>query len=1494
MCLPVQVRTTEMHSLITLALSIIVFQKAIGKCLIKNGDLCDVMQCTDKSGRFYISRSHAEDGSTCFFRCANETFTTWKTCSDGIWSLSDSDGYHSQIRHGYGQLVRTKRGWFGSLFHTISCIGTLGLVCGHRHRDKEPPSVTCPPDIRKDSDDFQDYATVSWMEPMAIDDGHSVRPRRVGLAPGLQFSKGITTISYYVRDSSGNMASCSFNIHVTVPICPDLSDIRDGWYMCHTSFEMRKGTQCKFGCYEGHILRGERSIRCTAFGTWTGRQPTCERVTCDELIAPPGMTLTCTDGNNFRSKCTYRCGEGFDIRPGMTRVRVCTSSGQWRGNIPTCFDILPPVITNCIGAIYGYADRGRDTGRLIWNEPSVSDNFDKMIKLQQTAGPNNYMNNLKAGSYLVTYDATDRAGNKALQCQMKIVMKVLRCPKIYSLPLQTVTCEGGIKFGALCNFTCANGSVINGSSQASCEKDSNGQYVSWRWGSQQPFCEAKRLCEDGLEPPLDGAVACDYWLGGQFCQMLCRKGYDVPVGYRFPEMYVCGVDTGKWTPGSKLPNCARTTSSHQAIVGISMDYYFDGDCTDATVVNTIRQQFIQALNQSSYKDACIINEESCSPSNVEVKCGSQSGKRSTGVTIGFAIEITTKNAFGNHSSAKLNEKIKAWVVKSREGNDSLDIQLDNHTLIVQDVHSDGLQIVCKGQTIPSEASESCVECPPGTFYDEDKQECPLCPTGQYQPAAAQTDCIQCPVGKTTRHKGAKLRKECEVACSPGTYSISGLPPCSLCDVGSYTDRYGSTECSSCPGSRTTIHEGETSETSCADFDLVFSNENGSIVHPLNSNLSRDDSLIVSFWIKMQDDVELGSVLKVIYPGQQLDIALNQSSVNVVLEGIIFKTTSDFSINDTKWHTVVVNVNQSDVLLYVDSAVIGLQYYVHSQSAPSPSANHDPRVVIAEGEFVGSLSQLNIWSQQRDVRYIVRETSYCHSTTQGNILGWKQFETIDDDHVFLQIPSECDDHDDCTTDACNGGTCIDGLNTYSCECPIGLKGDHCEINIDDCADNVCENNSTCVDGIGSYKCLCDLNFKGEFCEIAIVDGEWSVWSNWTTCSTTCGEGTTSRVRLCNSPTPDNGGKDCQGDAIERDMCILDNCTACTNLTTPAHAVLDCLWDTSDDAINCSLSCEDGYDFDHAAKESYRCGQDTFHLWDFQTDDNPYGRLPDCTKKMDANKLEWKYMASYVDLVCDTETKVDIVERKIKKVVYEGTESLTCKRDGSCSLVDIEVTGCPKERVKRSESQSTAGFAADFNCDATKFTSDGCKDVVISVLNEMLAKISIYAFNTQVDGTEYTIMENSSMFGGRSYCRAGMVPVQHYCVPCSRGRFQHGDECEKCTEGTYQGQIGSTTCTHCPEGFTTEGRASQGIEDCFVVIEEPSHHVPAWVYGLPIGLCVGVAVLFIMAIILWRRKNRKGKQKRELKDLADFVCRIKGRPKHLPPTDEIFPVAEDSVA
>jgi len=42
----------------------------------------------------------------------------------------------------------------------------------------------------------------------------------------------------------------------------------------------------------------------------------------------------------------------------------------------------------------------------------------------------------------------------------------------------------------------------------------------------------------------------------------------------------------------------------------------------------------------------------------------------------------------------------------------------------------------------------------------------------------------------------------------------------------------------------------------------------------------------------------------------------------------------------------------------------------------------------------------------------------------------------------------------------------------------FEGAHCETNIDDCQSNQCENNGTCVDGLESYYCNCQAGFEGK--------------------------------------------------------------------------------------------------------------------------------------------------------------------------------------------------------------------------------------------------------------------------------------------------------------------------------------------------------------------------------------------------------------------------------
>ncbi|XP_078659592.1 uncharacterized protein LOC144904521 [Branchiostoma floridae x Branchiostoma belcheri] len=129
-------------------------------------------------------------------------------------------------------------------------------------------------------------------------------------------------------------------------------------------------------------------------------------------------------------------------------------------------------------------------------------------------------------------------------------------------------------------------------------------------------------------------------------------------------------------------------------------------------------------------------------------------------------------------------------------------------------------------------------------------------------------------------------------------------------------------------------------------------------------------------------------------------------------------------------------------------------------------------------------------------------------------------------MLANCPLSCgqcgSDTDDCDGVTCqNGGTCVDGDNTYTCDCVSGYVGDHCETQTDcsdssphcgywasigDCENNAgymlancplscgvctsdtddcdgvtCQNGGTCVDGDNTYTCDCVSGYEGDHCE-----------------------------------------------------------------------------------------------------------------------------------------------------------------------------------------------------------------------------------------------------------------------------------------------------------------------------------------------------------------------------------------------------------------------------
>lgn len=56
----------------------------------------------------------------------------------------------------------------------------------------------------------------------------------------------------------------------------------------------------------------------------------------------------------------------------------------------------------------------------------------------------------------------------------------------------------------------------------------------------------------------------------------------------------------------------------------------------------------------------------------------------------------------------------------------------------------------------------------------------------------------------------------------------------------------------------------------------------------------------------------------------------------------------------------------------------------------------------------------------------------------------------------------------------------------------------------------------------------------------VDGGWSAWQSWSSCNQPCDGGDRTRLRLCNKPEPQNGGKPCSGDKEITQRCNTQPC------------------------------------------------------------------------------------------------------------------------------------------------------------------------------------------------------------------------------------------------------------------------------------------------------------------------------------------------------------------
>ncbi|XP_078616505.1 sushi, von Willebrand factor type A, EGF and pentraxin domain-containing protein 1-like isoform X5 [Branchiostoma floridae x Branchiostoma japonicum] len=226
--------------------------------------------------------------------------------------------------------------------------------------DEQPPRLVigCPADIVNGTEEGQNYLTVNWTVPTAVD--NSGKPPKMtvtpaGIKPPHKFpiTTGLpTVVKYTFTDDNGMENSCSFDVKVI-----DTEDPKLTQHCSNIKMETKdesvnvNWTEPVFTDNSKQAVRvncdkdsGQRFYWGTTWVTCTARDindnmaecrfyVTVSPTRCPHQDPPINGALSC-DRWLYGQFCSVQCEERFDFYTEPASMYVCGSSGQWRTDPP--------------------------------------------------------------------------------------------------------------------------------------------------------------------------------------------------------------------------------------------------------------------------------------------------------------------------------------------------------------------------------------------------------------------------------------------------------------------------------------------------------------------------------------------------------------------------------------------------------------------------------------------------------------------------------------------------------------------------------------------------------------------------------------------------------------------------------------------------------------------------------------------------------------------------------------------------------------------------------------------------------------------------------------------------------------------------------------------------------------------------------------------------------------------------------------------------------
>jgi len=420
-----------------------------------------------------------------------------------------------------------------------------------------------------------------------------------------------------------------------------------------------------------------------------------------------------------------------------------------------------------------------------------------------------------------------------------------------------------------------------------------------------------------------------------------------------------------------------------------------------------------------------------------------------------------------------------------------------------------------GTYTKGEGSKSLADCLPlcgwGTFSATGLVPCLTCPKNTYSeipPVSGSTVCSTCSVDTFTYSSGASSPADCRAKCPSGTYSETGLEPCSPCPVNFYQSKSGATNCSECPSNQRTIRPGALSAEACQSVSCEGTNKvckHGGICLIQNHDSS--------------------CYCPAGFTGKFCEVDINECDSNPCYndgtcidqpQGYICKCQPGYTGLQCQLETSECSDGLNpcpERAMCQDLPGRGTTKCLCRSGYEGTSCNVtvDPclSAISAEQELCLNGGNCKALLQGRYKCDCPPGWSGVHCEINVNdcadkpcLLGANCTDLVND--FKCDCPpgftgKRCQEKIDiCSPDPCSHGKCVDRLFSHQCICEPGWSGPECDRNIDNCLPSPCLNEGQCIDLVDGFRCVCPPGFTGSKCQHVIEACESNPCVNSGTC------------------------------------------------------------------------------------------------------------------------------------------------------------------------------------------------------------------------------------------------------------------------------------------------------------------------------------------------------------------------------------------------------------